>query len=418
MLPVQGCVKNYHWGKSGNDNYIAKFLDAAKIKRSTEDQTKPLAELWFGSHPTGPSTVFIKQQPVKLDAFFKVEPSMVGTMDIYGKFNRNIPFLLKVLSVDQPLSLQVHPDKKRAAELHIADPTNYPDSNHKPELAIALTEFKVLCDFRPASEIENFMRHILAFRRIVGESNYEKLTKALESGNSHEQVKAAVADSFRSLMKSDKDTVKRECQSLLGDTSAHKKLCADLLALVADLDKLYPGDPGIFAPLMLNYITLKPGQAIYLKPNKLHAYLKGECIECMACSDNVVRAGLTTKHRDIDTLLRLLDCEPIKHAHDLIFPATVDAKCPEIESYAPSSEFKLDCIVVTLRCAPNREYTLSSLNTGSFIIVLGGKACVRDFLDPNIEHRVSLGSAGYIPPKIATRFYNIQEPMTIYRCYC
>lgn len=410
-------MKNYHWGKRGQDNYIAKFLNAAKTKQDPDDPERPLAELWFGSHPSGPATIFIKQLPIKLDAFFKKEPSMVGTMDIYGKFNCNIPFLLKILSVDQPLSLQVHPDKRKAEELHLKDAANYPDSNHKPELAIALTEFEVLCDFRPAIEIESFMRQALPFRRIVKEANADKLSRALKAG-SQEAVESAIAESFNSLMRSPNDIVQKECHALLKDGSSSSKLNSELLSLIARLDKLYPGDPGVLAPFFLNFIKLKPGQAIYLRANKLHAYLNGECIECMACSDNVVRAGLTTKHRDVDTLLSLLDYKPVKMAHDILFPGTSSNRHPEIVTFAPSDEFRIDRINIDLKCAPNREYSLGSLNGGSFMIVLNGRATTRDFFDSNVEHKLRPGSAGFVPPKVATRFYNIQEPMTIYRSYC
>lgn len=342
---------------------------------------------------------------------------MVGSIDYYERFDHNIPFLFKVLSVGQPLSLQAHPDKKLARQLHLKDPANYPDSNHKPELAIALTEFKVLCDFRPILEIEHFMKILPPFERIVGEKNHHKLSKALVN-HSHEDARLALADSFKALMKSDKETISLETKAFLLDPQLSSLVDKDLLKMMAELAKLYPGDPGVFTPLFLNYLKLSPGQAIYLRANKLHAYLKGECIECMACSDNVVRAALTTKHRDVETLLSMLNYEPVKHANDLLFAGTTHGLDSRIVSFSPTEEFKVDRIQLNQENNPTGEYILRPLSSGSFVIVMSGKALVRDFLDTSIEHTLCPGSATFVPPKISPILYNIQGSMTIYRSYC
>ena len=227
MIPVQGCVKNYHWGKIGSDNYIARFQsnvshDSGGRSRSNstdEDSKKPLAELWFGSHPAGPSLVIIDDQRIRLDAFLAKEPSMVASIELYHKYNGQLPFLFKILSVDQPLSLQAHPDKRLAQMLHEKDPKNYPDANHKPELAIALTDFEVLCDFRPTKEILHFMKVLGSLRKVVGEQNFQNFLKCSQHSDEKHHERKALAECFKSLMTSSKEVIHEETQNLLSEAT-------------------------------------------------------------------------------------------------------------------------------------------------------------------------------------------------------
>lgn len=435
MIPAKGCVKNYHWGKIGEDNYIARFQAVApKPPRptltngaiasdesiTTCNKNEPKAELWFGSHPSGPATLAIGDHRIKLDEFLVKEPEMVGVIEHYLKYNKQLPFLFKILSVAQPLSLQAHPDKKLAQVLHKQDPKNYPDSNHKPELAIALTDFDVLCDFRPHQEIAHLIKMCPSLKRIVGEKEHEhyhnlSLQKTANESN-RSQLQAALAQCFKNLMTADKETIARESTNLFNEHTS--SIGKDLLNLVADLIKLYPGDPGIFAPFFLNYIKLAPGQAVYLKANKLHAYLRGECIECMACSDNVVRAGLTTKFRDVQTLIKMLDYEPVMSSQDLILSATTRQETiSTISAFAPTEEFKVEKIVIS-PSEKAKEFTLPPVLSGSFIICLNGKALTKDFFDLKTVHKMSFGFAGFVPPKIAVKLYEIQGTLVMYRAYC
>jgi len=466
MILTKGCVKNYHWGKKGGDSYIARFQSVAPKPPSPElnalkfDDQTPMAELWFGSHPSGPATLAIGDQIIKLNKFLAREPEMVGVVEKYLKYNKQLPFLFKILSVAEPLSLQAHPDKKLAAILHKQDPKNYPDSNHKPELAIALTDFHVLCDFRPHEEILNFLKLVGPLKAVVGEKNYQHYKEVFESStststttttstttstptststttstttstlsrkeadeNHRANLRLALAACFKSLMTSQKEVILKETEKLkLGDVQTIGK---DLQKLIMDLAQLYPGDPGVFAPFFLNYLKLNPGEGVFLKPNKLHAYLKGECIECMACSDNVVRAGLTTKFRDVLTLVNMLDYESVKSGKDLILAAAqgVDSSgcsCTSRGGYSvtmyktPTEEFKVEKLTV----ANKTDVTLDSKLSGSFLIVLSGKATTRDFFDLKQEHIMGFGFAAYIPPKIEPKIFDIKGTLIMYRAYC
>lgn len=424
MLPAEGFVKNYHWGKIGHDNYISKFISTYRSSVSPSDSTdKPLAELWFGSHPSGPASVQVNGQYVKVDDFLHSKPEMIGDMEIYRKFNKKLPFLFKVLSISQPLSLQAHPDKQLAQILHRKDPKNYPDANHKPELMVALTNFELLCDFRPMAEISNLMKSLPALRKVVGDSNCNLLidcvSRSTTKSESSENHKVALSGCFKALMQCKPAVIVEASRELLENLQSRKTLeTMHLLKLIEQIVKLYPKDPGIFAPFFMNYLQLTPGQGVYLKPNTLHGYIQGECIECMACSDNVVRAGLTTKYRDVDTLLKMLIYETPKSSEDLLLDQSLAQRDRCVTTFGPNEEFKVDKILLKSEDQKGKTYTLSPVASGAFLLVLDGYATVENFFDPNREHKLHCGVSGFVPPRTALELRNIQGRLTIYRAYC
>ena len=149
-MELQCQVQQYAWGKVGSKSLAAEFAANGRPDEFCVDGTAPYAELWMGTHPNGPSIV--KGQG-SLAEYISKNPNMLG-QDSRKKFGDNLPFLFKVLSVNKALSIQAHPDKKHAEELHKASPDIYKDANHKPEMAIALTDFEGLCGFRPLSQIQ------------------------------------------------------------------------------------------------------------------------------------------------------------------------------------------------------------------------------------------------------------------------
>ena len=459
MITAKGCVKNYHWGKTGEDNYIARFQavapkspspplspirsfsngqnNNANNNNNNNNSGKPLAELWFGSHPSGPAKLVVGNHSIRLDEFLAKEPEMVGAIDCYFKYNKQLPFLFKILSVGQPLSLQAHPDKQLAQILHKTDPKNYPDANHKPELAVALTDFYVLCDFRPYKEILDFMDLLEPLKQVVGKQNYENFRKLVinarqqminstNTSTKTNSIAAGLGECFKTLMTTSGESIAREARNLIQILTNHSSasVSAELLQLIVELNQLYPGDPGIFAPLFLNYIKLDPGQAVYLSANKLHAYLKGECIECMACSDNVVRAGLTSKFRDVQTLIQMLDYEAVRSYKDLILEPKPKSQSNTSTTaatllYAPTDEFKVERIVINPKAnSTQKEHILPAVSSGSFLIVLNGKATTKDFFDMKTVHKLGFGSAGFVPPKISLKLTDINGTLVMYRAYC
>lgn len=239
--------------------------------------------------------------------------SLMGS-DITKKYSKKLPFLFKVLSIAKALSIQAHPNKKLAEQLHAKDSKNYPDDNHKPEMTIAVTPFEGLCGFRPLKEIAFFLDDITPLKALVGDEQVEELKKAANDSNVElSKAKAALRKAFTALMKQPKDTVESKSKELVKLAEDNKiqpgpsvNTPEELNELVRRCNSQFPGDIGLFVLFFLNFVKLEPGQAMYLKADDIHAYISGDIIECMASSDNVIRAGFTPKFQDVNTLTDIL----------------------------------------------------------------------------------------------------------------
>ena len=293
-------VQCYAWGKVGGDSQVAKYAPRA-CQDFNLDPDQTYAELWMGTHANGPSKIVENNK--LLSEYISDHPECVGDK-IRNKFGPELPFLFKVLSVNKALSIQAHPNKSHAEQLHAERPNIYKDPNHKPEIAIALTKFEGLCGFRPLHEIQNFFYRTPELKTVCSE--YEQLLSSTDS-NYQEGLKAC----FESLMLCDKNLLEQELESLRKKMMRNESQ-DDVSELFLRLCSQYPGDVGCFVIFFLNLLKLSPGEAMFLSPNVPHAYLSGDCVEVMANSDNVVRAGLTPKLIDTPTLISMLDytCTP------------------------------------------------------------------------------------------------------------
>jgi mannose-6-phosphate isomerase len=308
LVRLTGEIKNYPWGSS------TLIQDHFGLGESN----KPVAEVWFGTHPAGESTD--RQSKKKLSEL------------IDGKLS----FLAKFLAASSPLSIQVHPNSEQAKQgfareqalgLEVADPKrNYRDDSHKPEILIALSPFSALCGFRPRAELQEIF---LAFSE--SEDRFGELSAKLATG-------APLKEIFSELLL-DLELPTRFSQSVgaaeaIGDDSS---LVLEARDLSLSLLEKYPADSGAMVALMLNLVELAPGEAIFLPAGNLHAYLSGLGLEVMAASDNVIRGGLTTKHIDQGELLKITDFS------ELLDPVVKPAKLAEgfIEYPVSAKEFRL-----------------------------------------------------------------------------
>uniref|UniRef100_A0A182VVM2 mannose-6-phosphate isomerase n=1 Tax=Anopheles minimus TaxID=112268 RepID=A0A182VVM2_9DIPT len=375
-MEIVGSVKSYDWGKLGGQSFVAQLAQAndEQLELKTES---PYAELWMGDHVNGPATV--KSDGKGLDEAIRADPiGMIGTAD--GR----LPFLLKVLSIRKALSVQVHPDKVEAEKLHRQFPDIYKDPNHKPELAIALTDFQALCGFRPYAEIDGFLQEYPELRELLGESVLAKF-----------QAKdvSAVKFAYERLMHSAPDDVTRCIDGIA-------KRMVDLEAKSIELNHLFNrlyadfgSDVGVLSIYFLNYLQLKPGQAIYLAANVPHAYIDGDCVECMACSDNVVRAGLTPKFKDVDTLLRLVAYDCLA-GESMLFQAKLlqPKEEPYTRTFVPPVA---DFAVAELRLPSDvREYSVSNPTNGSILLVISGKGTL---MVAGSEVEMKMGKIIFLP---------------------
>ncbi|XP_067670649.1 mannose-6-phosphate isomerase-like [Haliotis asinina] len=302
-------VQKYAWGKVGAESEVAKLCQSVNPNFQIEENT-PYAELWMGTHPNGPSKVSIPGKPEEeLSEWIKRNPDKLGS-EVKSYFKETLPFLFKVLSVRTSLSIQAHPNLVLAEVLHKENPKVYKDSNHKPEMAIALTPFQGLCGFRPIKEVARFIEEIDEFREAIGNHNAVKLVSAsncMDMPLHREAMKLC----FTGLMNREAAIIDKQLKNLVARVEDMKSNGKDTSHLEGDvllkLNHEFPGDRGGFAIYFLNVITLQPGEAMFLEANLPHAYLSGDCMECMACSDNVVRAGLTVKFVDVHTLCEMLN---------------------------------------------------------------------------------------------------------------
>jgi len=303
----------------------------------------PVAELWFGAHPSAPSTLAPgladASETPDLRGFIERHPGQTLGEDVLARFGPRLPYLLKVIAPARPLSLQVHPNLARAREGFAEEDSrgiavdapdrNYRDANHKPELIYALTTFEAVSGFRAprrAAELFADLDAPLA-RRLLGILRAQPTADGVRhaftlllrpaSRPSAEEV-GAVVEAFRA-------------RAEAGSTSPR----AD--AIVALLSSHFPGDPGVVASLLLNPVTLRPGQAMFIPAGGVHGYLSGLGVELMANSDNVLRAALTDKHVDGEELCRVVDfvaAPPIRIAPEEFGAATR-------VFYAPVDDFEL-----------------------------------------------------------------------------
>lgn len=265
---------------------------------------KPQAELWMGAHPNGCSDVTLAGQRQKLSALIERAPAAVLGEATLARFG-SLPFLFKVLCAEKALSIQVHPSKaqaeagfakEEAAGIDVkASNRNYKDPNHKPELVFALTPYQAMNGFRAIPAI------LALFDRMALPALTD-LTTALRQS----QDEAGLQHFFHQLLVLEGTRKEEALAGLLAYAANHQE--EETFALISNLATQYPGDVGLFSPLLLNVVTLQPGQAMFLDAQTPHAYIHGTGLEIMANSDNVLRAGLTPKYMDVAELLACTRC--------------------------------------------------------------------------------------------------------------
>lgn len=285
IIRIKGTPKYYDWGSS---SLIPALLNFAKTKT-------PIAEVWYGAHIKGPSTVD-SVHAENLRQLINESPEELLGKNIYKKYGSRLPFLFKFLGIDKPLSVQVHPTLQQAqagwiSENDIGIPLDAPervyvDSYDKPEQICAISDVWALCGFRSKQEIEKLLEPVKLLNSIRGESP---------------------GDMFLCLFELT-DNLKSETLSLASSISGNHAE-SEVWQWVKKLLDFYPDDITALAPLFMNIIRLKPNESLYLNAGTIHAYLSGLAAEVMGSSDNVVRAGLTTKHIALNELQKIMNKE-------------------------------------------------------------------------------------------------------------
>lgn len=312
LARISNTPRDYAWGSTS-------LIAGLQGRASTE---RPEAELWLGDHPGSPSRVD--------DGTGRLLPEWLAAEE---PAHPALPYLLKLLAAAEPLSIQAHPSKAQAVrgfarenELGLGltnDARNYKDDNHKPELIVALSDrFDALAGFRDLAET----RALLA---LLGDGpGIRRLRGHLEA----QDAASGIRDALRWLLSGDAGGAVDEIVGAVGQaTSERFRLELDVLKRIAEAR---PGDPGVAVALLMNVVSLRRGEALYVRAGVIHAYLDGLGVELMAASDNVLRGGLTPKRVDVDELLSVLDTTPA--APPLLEPVRaggVDRFVPDVPDF-------------------------------------------------------------------------------------
>ncbi|KXX75937.1 Mannose-6-phosphate isomerase [Madurella mycetomatis] len=319
LIRLRCGANSYDWGKKGNSSAAARFAAATPSDDFVIQDDRPYAELWMGTHPSNPSRDVTTGRTL-LDLVQDNQSLLAPS--VAARYGSKLPFLFKVLSINKALSIQAHPNKKLAEQLHARDPRNYPDDNHKPEMTIAITPFEGFCGFRPLEEIVHFLQSVPALRGLVGEERAQELEDVVKNGPDHTSEdgmgrdKKALQKVFGALMSSSEEDMTAAAKVLVESAAGHPADFAGggvsstpgsiLAELVTRLHGQFGPDYGLFVLFFLNFVKLQPGEALFLRADDIHAYISGDIMECMASSDNVVRAGFTPKFKDVETLVNML----------------------------------------------------------------------------------------------------------------
>jgi mannose-6-phosphate isomerase len=352
---LQGTVQHYSWGGT---TFLPKLLSIENPNH------KPFAEYWLGIHAGGPSSIEVNQQSVLLSDAIATDPKAALSEPVYSHFG-GLPYLFKVLDVKDMLSIQVHPtkeyakvafEKEEAAGIALNAPNrNYKDTNHKPEIMLAMSEFWLLHGFKSEAKILETLENIAEFQVLVPLYKSEGLKGLYQFLMEMEQ---AQVDSFLS------PVVKRALRNKQEgkvDRNAPDWWVAKLYENAAGI---LPIDKGVFSIYLFNIVCVMPGQGIFQDAGVPHAYLEGQNVELMANSDNVLRGGLTPKHIDVEELILNIKFESID-------PVIIEGTKPCMgESVYPAPVQDFGIASITLDGSNSYSYEAESMDM--FLVVEGG----------------------------------------------
>nr|WP_315540390.1 mannose-6-phosphate isomerase, class I [uncultured Haemophilus sp.] len=358
---LTGQVQHYAWG---GKNYIASLIGLNSVK----DQ--PCAEWWLGAHPSAPSEIENVTGKQSLIEFLSQNPIALGQVS-RQQFGDELPYLLKILDVEKPLSIQLHPTKAQAEKgfegenakgVSLTDSTRtYKDRNHKPEMMIALSDFWLLHGFKTKSQILATLNARPSLQPLA-----EKLGKQ------------SLAEFYADVMLADQSTLANWLLPIIETNQQSYKnseLALDnpdywvlysMEAMVISPEKL---DAGLVCFYLFNIVHLKEGEGIFQDAGIPHAYLRGQNVELMACSDNVIRGGLTPKYVDIVELLKIVDCREV--IPQII--STASQNQSEFTYKTPVNDFAL----AQIRVEP-QQHTKVNLQSAGILLVMQGELKIQE----------------------------------------
>jgi mannose-6-phosphate isomerase len=413
LLKLDNPIQNYAWGSK---TALARL-------QGRPAASEPEAELWIGAHPKAPSVVTVAGQRVTLDRLVadRLGETLGSTADRFGPA---LPFLLKILAVAEPLSIQAHPSLAQAAEGFAREQAagiapdapnrNYRDRNHKPELAVALEPYWMMSGFRPYADLVRHLeavgvpelRDVIAalHRRPTERALGSLLATALQLNDRQRDDLVSRAEKYAASQLSSKD-----CGSNSAHPGSPSVALTEVEAPARWVERLaasYPGDAGVLSPYLLNLVRLAPGEGIFTGAGTLHAALSGTAVELQANSDNVLRGGLTVKHVDVPELLRVARFVP-EEAAVLSPPADANG---ERRYPTPAAEFALSAVALD-RLPPGRRVFSATVNGPEILLLLHGEATVTDAQGRSLGCRS--GEALFVPAAVGS--YRVHGTALLFR---
>ncbi|MBR0573032.1 MULTISPECIES: mannose-6-phosphate isomerase, class I [Pasteurellaceae] len=372
LFKLNNVIQNYAWGSKTSLNQLFDIPNP---------DNKPQAELWMGAHPNGCSKNAETGELLSTLINQNIANFLGNrTASQFGE----LPFLFKVLCAEEPLSIQVHPNKKKA-ELGFAKENekgidlkapnrNYKDPNHKPELVYALTPYKAMNGFRPIEQIISLFKeaNLLSLKKEIS---------ALKQSQNSEGLKRFFS-AIMSLNNEQKDQILTELYTQL-EKGAKTKLGKEAFDYIQHFRQYYDNDIGLLSPLMLNTIELQPNEAMFLYAETPHAYVQGTGLEIMANSDNVLRAGLTPKYIDVAELID-------NTKFDSISPENIKIEPNNNNEYPiPVPDFKFAIMTVT------ENVKTHSLNSAEILFCTKGEIIIHSHNKQIILHKGESAFIGY-----------------------
>ncbi|UAY78591.1 mannose-6-phosphate isomerase, class I [Pasteurella canis] len=304
IYELTGQIQHYAWG---GKEYIPQLLNI------TAKKEQHYAEWWLGAHVSAPSMISVSSTLQPLTEFLAQKPTALGQRS-RNKFGMDLPYLLKILDVAKPLSIQLHPTKQQAEQgfiqenakgINLADPKRtYKDNNHKPEMMIALSDFWLLHGFKSKTQILETLKARPSLNELVAKLELQDLHRFYADIMQADQVQLA-----RWLLPIVEENRAKYQANQLELSNPDYWLLYTMDAMEISAEKL---DAGLVCFYLFNIVHLREGEGIFQDAGIPHAYLRGQNIELMACSDNVIRGGLTPKHVDIPALLSVIDCREVE----------------------------------------------------------------------------------------------------------
>jgi mannose-6-phosphate isomerase len=381
VLQLKCYCNQYPWGKQGSNSLAAVLCSKTPGTDFKIDESSPYSEMWMGTYPELPSYVLETGEDLQ-DVIDKHAQELMGDKVIRQFNHTKIPYLPKVLSIAKALPLQLHPNKELAAQLHSRDPDQFTDPNHKPEIALALSDFEAFCGFKPLKDIERLLQlpPLQGFLPVVKKPDFDdQMLKHV--------VKMMLEASDKVIEKTNDALLKLPKDSFGPDSYIPE--------LIPRLSKQYDKcDNGtVVALITMNYLQLKAGDSIYIPADGIHAYLSGDIIECMARSNNVLNTGFCPRadRNSIDMFISCLTFTP-HDAEEAILPPQPFKRCKNgnVKEYAPPlSEFS----VLSTQLNDGESESIEALGGPAIMIVTKGEGTMKA---EGKEHKLSEGFIFFI----------------------